>query len=220
MYRSPSALVRRDPPADRRHAQRAPGRRPRPAQPDQGRPLEHQGTAVSRRCIPLFETFAIDLAGFNDAIAERAVTLGARAYGTARHVARAVAPGRVPAGDHPRPRARAAAGRALRRLPDGRARVARRRREAGRHRHRRPAHPGGHRLRETRLVPARLPRSLGGGQRPSSKASSLARSASSRAWCWGSRERSFCCLGSAARSCSSQRRSVILWVSFLPCRPS
>jgi starvation-inducible DNA-binding protein len=37
---------------------------------------------------PLFETFAIDLAGFNDAIAERAVTLGARAYGTARHVAR------------------------------------------------------------------------------------------------------------------------------------
>jgi starvation-inducible DNA-binding protein len=37
---------------------------------------------------PLFETFAIDLATFNDAIAERAVTLGARAYGTARHVAR------------------------------------------------------------------------------------------------------------------------------------
>jgi starvation-inducible DNA-binding protein len=36
---------------------------------------------------PLFETFAIDLATFNDAIAERAVTLGARAYGTARHVA-------------------------------------------------------------------------------------------------------------------------------------
>jgi starvation-inducible DNA-binding protein len=37
---------------------------------------------------PLFETFATDLAGFNDAIAERAVTLGARAYGTTRHVAR------------------------------------------------------------------------------------------------------------------------------------
>ncbi len=37
---------------------------------------------------PLFETFATDLAGFNDAIAERAVTLGARAYGTSRHVAR------------------------------------------------------------------------------------------------------------------------------------
>jgi starvation-inducible DNA-binding protein len=37
---------------------------------------------------PLFETFATDLAGFNDAIAERAVTLGARAYGTARHVAK------------------------------------------------------------------------------------------------------------------------------------
>src|SRR3712207_3948656 len=36
---------------------------------------------------PLFETFAVDLAGFNDAIAERAVTLGGRAYGTARHVA-------------------------------------------------------------------------------------------------------------------------------------
>lgn len=37
---------------------------------------------------PLFETFAISLANFNDAIAERAVTLGARAYGTARHVAK------------------------------------------------------------------------------------------------------------------------------------
>jgi len=36
---------------------------------------------------PLFETFATELAGFNDAIAERAVTLGGRAYGTARHVA-------------------------------------------------------------------------------------------------------------------------------------
>jgi starvation-inducible DNA-binding protein len=38
---------------------------------------------------PLFETFAEDLAGRNDAIAERAVTLGGRAYGTVRHVARA-----------------------------------------------------------------------------------------------------------------------------------
>ena len=37
---------------------------------------------------PLFETFAVGLAGFNDAIAERAVTLGGRAYGTARHVAK------------------------------------------------------------------------------------------------------------------------------------
>lgn len=37
---------------------------------------------------PLFETFAVSLAAFNDAIAERAVTLGARAYGTARHVAK------------------------------------------------------------------------------------------------------------------------------------
>jgi starvation-inducible DNA-binding protein len=36
---------------------------------------------------PLFETFAIDLGNFNDAIAERAVTLGGRAYGTVRHVA-------------------------------------------------------------------------------------------------------------------------------------
>ena len=36
---------------------------------------------------PLFETFAVALAGFNDAIAERAVTLGALARGTARHVA-------------------------------------------------------------------------------------------------------------------------------------
>lgn len=38
---------------------------------------------------PLFETFAIGLAAHNDALAERAVTLGGRAYGTARHVAKA-----------------------------------------------------------------------------------------------------------------------------------
>jgi starvation-inducible DNA-binding protein len=38
---------------------------------------------------PLFETFAVSLAAHNDAIAERAVTLGARAYGTVRHVAKA-----------------------------------------------------------------------------------------------------------------------------------
>src|SRR5436190_13380607 len=37
---------------------------------------------------PLFETFAVSLANHNDAIAERAVTLGARAYGTCRHVAK------------------------------------------------------------------------------------------------------------------------------------
>src|SRR5512145_346863 len=36
---------------------------------------------------PLFETFAVSLAAHNDAIAERAVTLGGKAYGTARHVA-------------------------------------------------------------------------------------------------------------------------------------
>lgn len=34
----------------------------------------------------LFETFAVSLANFNDAMAERAVTLGAMAYGTVRHV--------------------------------------------------------------------------------------------------------------------------------------
>jgi starvation-inducible DNA-binding protein len=38
---------------------------------------------------PLFETFAVSLANHNDAIAERAVTLGAIAFGTARHVAKA-----------------------------------------------------------------------------------------------------------------------------------
>ncbi|MBK8999751.1 MAG: DNA starvation/stationary phase protection protein Dps [Myxococcales bacterium] len=38
---------------------------------------------------PLFETFAVSLANHNDSIAERAVTLGAKAYGTARHVAKA-----------------------------------------------------------------------------------------------------------------------------------
>ena len=37
---------------------------------------------------PLFETFAVSLANHNDAIAERAVTLGAQAYGTARHAAK------------------------------------------------------------------------------------------------------------------------------------
>jgi starvation-inducible DNA-binding protein len=36
---------------------------------------------------PLFETFAVSLANHNDSVAERAVTLGGRAYGTARHVA-------------------------------------------------------------------------------------------------------------------------------------
>jgi starvation-inducible DNA-binding protein len=45
---------------------------------------------------PLYETFAVALAGFNDQVAERAVTLGGRAHGTARHVARA---SRVP--DYP-----------------------------------------------------------------------------------------------------------------------
>lgn len=38
---------------------------------------------------PLFERFAISLAAHNDAVAERAVTLGAKAFGTARHVAKA-----------------------------------------------------------------------------------------------------------------------------------
>jgi starvation-inducible DNA-binding protein len=37
---------------------------------------------------PLFETFAVGLAEHNDEIPERAVTLGALAYGTARHVAK------------------------------------------------------------------------------------------------------------------------------------
>jgi starvation-inducible DNA-binding protein len=37
---------------------------------------------------PLFETFATSLANFNDAVAERAVTLGGLARGTARHAAK------------------------------------------------------------------------------------------------------------------------------------
>jgi starvation-inducible DNA-binding protein len=37
---------------------------------------------------PLFETFAVSLASHNDDVAERAVTLGAKAFGTVRHVAR------------------------------------------------------------------------------------------------------------------------------------
>ena len=40
---------------------------------------------------PLFEEFAVGLAAHNDTFAERAVTLGGRAYGTARHVAKASA---------------------------------------------------------------------------------------------------------------------------------
>lgn len=40
---------------------------------------------------PLFDAFATSLANHNDAVAERAVTLGGRAYGTARHVAGASA---------------------------------------------------------------------------------------------------------------------------------
>lgn len=38
---------------------------------------------------PLFETFAVSLANHNDAVAERAVTLGGMAQGTARQVAKA-----------------------------------------------------------------------------------------------------------------------------------
>jgi starvation-inducible DNA-binding protein len=37
---------------------------------------------------PLFETFAISLGNHNDSVAERAVTLGARAYGTVRHASK------------------------------------------------------------------------------------------------------------------------------------
>lgn len=37
---------------------------------------------------PLFETFAVSLATHNDDLAERAVTLGGRALGTVRHVAK------------------------------------------------------------------------------------------------------------------------------------
>jgi starvation-inducible DNA-binding protein len=45
---------------------------------------------------PLFETFAVALAAFNDQIAERAVTLGGLALGTARHVAKASKIGEYP----------------------------------------------------------------------------------------------------------------------------
>ena len=37
---------------------------------------------------PLFETFAVSLANHNDSVAERAVTLGGKAFGTTRHVAK------------------------------------------------------------------------------------------------------------------------------------
>jgi starvation-inducible DNA-binding protein len=38
---------------------------------------------------PLFDTYATAIAGFNDAVAERCVTLGGLAVGTAKHVAKA-----------------------------------------------------------------------------------------------------------------------------------
>ena len=47
---------------------------------------------------PLFEQFAVALAGFNDAVAERAVTLGGTAVGTVRQVAAATSLTELPAG--------------------------------------------------------------------------------------------------------------------------
>ena len=88
------------------------------------------GTSRARsspRCTRCSRPSPSSLAAHNDAIAERAVTLGGKAYGTARHVAKTLAAARVPAGDDARPRAREAARRAHRDLPRRRARVARRR---------------------------------------------------------------------------------------------
>jgi starvation-inducible DNA-binding protein len=47
---------------------------------------------------PLFEQFALALANFNDAVAERAVTLGGTAVGTVRQVATASTLPELPAG--------------------------------------------------------------------------------------------------------------------------
>jgi len=47
---------------------------------------------------PLFEQFAVSLAAFNDAVAERAVTLGGTAIGTVRQVASASTLPELPAG--------------------------------------------------------------------------------------------------------------------------
>jgi starvation-inducible DNA-binding protein len=47
---------------------------------------------------PLFEQFATTLAGFNDAVAERAVTLGGSAVGTVRQVATASSLPELPGG--------------------------------------------------------------------------------------------------------------------------
>lgn len=47
---------------------------------------------------PLFETFAVALAAFNDQVAERAITLGGVAHGTTRHVARSSALAEYPEG--------------------------------------------------------------------------------------------------------------------------
>ena len=103
---------------------------------------------------PLFEQFAISLAGFNDAVAERAVTLGGTAVGTVRQVAATSLLPELPGG--------VVRGLDLVSLladridaylggPPGDAGP---RRRPGRRRHRRPAHPDRHRVREERLVPA------------------------------------------------------------------
>ena len=105
---------------------------------------------------PLFETFAVSLAAHNDAIAERAVTLGARAFGTARHVAKVST---LP--EYPRDAVRdmehvGLLAERIEQYLDGTRAGARERRQAGRHRHGRPADRDHHRVREARLVPARL----------------------------------------------------------------
>jgi starvation-inducible DNA-binding protein len=48
---------------------------------------------------PLFEQFAVSLAAFNDAVAERAVTLGGTAIGTVRQVASTSTLPELPAGE-------------------------------------------------------------------------------------------------------------------------
>ena len=82
---------------------------------------------------PLFETFAVALAAFNDEVAERAVTLGGRAYGTVRHVAKA---SRLP--EYPQETSRGLEhvrllAERFEKLPRGRSRVARRSGGARRH---------------------------------------------------------------------------------------
>ena len=90
---------------------------------------------------PLFETFAVSLASAQRRDRRARGHAGRQAYGTARHVGQGLAPARVPAGDHARPRAREAPAPSASRTTSTGSRESRASAEKHeRHRHGRPAH--------------------------------------------------------------------------------